>query len=71
VSSIAKRDLQKKLELKLERLKKTLELGYELKVKWILGNSNKLKAEGCIEILNNYEGKQILFRRNKAFNVKK
>jgi hypothetical protein len=39
------RDFQRKLEMELERLKRKLSLGYELKVRWIPDNDNKLSGE--------------------------
>lgn len=42
---IAKFDFQKELEAELERLKKILKLGYELKVKWIPNNNSRISGE--------------------------
>ena len=36
---IARYDFQRELEAELERLKKILKLGYELKVRWIPSNN--------------------------------
>lgn len=41
----AKYDLQKELETELERLKRILKLGYELKVRWIPNNNSKISGE--------------------------
>jgi len=38
-------DLQTKLDSELERLKKILKLGYELKVRWIPNSNSKLSGE--------------------------
>jgi len=37
--------LQRKLEGELERLKRILELGYELRVRWIPNNNSKISEE--------------------------
>ena len=42
---IAKYDLQKELEVELERLKKILQLGYELKVRWIPNNNSSVSGQ--------------------------
>ena len=42
---IAKYDLQKELEVELERLKKILQLGYELKVRWIPNCNSNVSGE--------------------------
>lgn len=42
---IAKNDFRKELEAELERLKKILKLGYELKVRWIPNNNSKISGE--------------------------
>ena len=42
---IAKHDFQKELEAELERLKKILKLGYELKVRWIPNNNSRISGE--------------------------
>jgi len=50
-----KYDLQRKLEQELERLKKVLKLGYELKVRWIPNDDSKLSGEVKGEIIYIYE----------------
>lgn len=42
---IAKHDIQTELEEELERLRKILRLGYELKVRWIPNNNSKISGE--------------------------
>jgi len=48
-------NLQRKLEAKLERLKKILKLGYELKVRWTLNNNSKLSGEVKAETIYIYD----------------
>lgn len=38
-------DLQERLEVELERLKRILKMGYELKVLWIPNNNSKISGE--------------------------
>jgi len=45
VKQIVQSRLQNILERELERLKHTLQMGYELKVVWIPGNDSKLAGE--------------------------
>ncbi|MEM3502096.1 MAG: hypothetical protein QXH16_06840 [Candidatus Bathyarchaeia archaeon] len=45
MSVIVKCDLQRKLESDLERLKRKLCMGYELKVKWIPNGNEELSGE--------------------------
>lgn len=42
---IAKYGFQKEFETELERLKKILKLGYELKVRWIPNSNSKISGE--------------------------
>jgi len=42
---IAKYDLQRELEAELERLKKILQLGYELKVRWIPNSNSNVSGK--------------------------
>lgn len=42
---IAKYDLQKELETELERLKRIMKLGYELKVRCIPNNNSRISGE--------------------------
>ena len=37
--------MEKELEAELERLKKILKLGYELKVRWIPNNNSRISGE--------------------------
>jgi len=53
-------DLQKKLEAELERLKKILKLGYELKVRWIPNNNSKLSGEVKGETIYIYDEEEEL-----------
>jgi len=39
------RSFQRKLETELERLKRILKLGYELKVRWVPNNNSKILGE--------------------------
>lgn len=55
MAAVLKHDLQNKLERELERLKRTLKIGYELKVKWITNNNSKLSGEVKGEIIYIYE----------------
>ncbi|MCP8313768.1 MAG: hypothetical protein H3Z53_05285 [archaeon] len=45
MTTTLKYDVQKKLEAELERLKRILQVGYELKVRWIPNGSKKLSGE--------------------------
>ncbi|MEM2914591.1 MAG: hypothetical protein QXH91_04235 [Candidatus Bathyarchaeia archaeon] len=45
MTTALKYDIQKKLENELERLKRILQMGYELKVRWIPNGSDKLSGE--------------------------
>jgi len=47
--------LERKLENELERLKKKLRLGYELKVKWIPDNGNRLSGEVKGDVIYVYD----------------
>lgn len=42
MTTALKYDVQKKLENELERLKRILQMGYELKVRWIPNGSEKV-----------------------------
>jgi len=52
---IAKHDFQRELEAELERLKKILKLGYELKVRWIPNNNSNLSGEAKGETIFVYD----------------
>jgi len=45
MTTALKYDIQKKLEAELERLKKTLQMGCELKVRWIPNGNEELSGE--------------------------
>ena len=45
MTTALKYDIQKKLESELERLKRILQMGYELKVRWIPNSNKKLSGE--------------------------
>ncbi|MEM4650104.1 MAG: hypothetical protein QXP78_05515, partial [Candidatus Bathyarchaeia archaeon] len=51
----SKYNLQKKLEFELNKLKKKLELGYELKVEWVPCDNGKLAGEVKNNIIYVYE----------------
>ncbi|MEM3368493.1 MAG: hypothetical protein QW193_01180 [Nitrososphaerales archaeon] len=45
MTTALKQDIQRKLENELERLKRILQMGYELKVRWIPNGNDKLSGE--------------------------
>jgi len=51
-------NIQKKLEVELERLKRILQMGYELKVRWIPNGSEKLSGEVRGDFILIYEEKE-------------
>jgi len=56
--SVARLELQEKLEAGLESLKQTLSLGYELSVKWVPNSGGKLAGEvkkNCIHVYEKTE----------------
>jgi hypothetical protein len=56
MSVVARCDLQKRLESELERLKRKLGLGYELKVVWLPNNNSNLSGEVRGETIYIYDG---------------
>jgi hypothetical protein len=56
MSVVARCDLQKRLESELERLKRRLGLGYELKVVWLPNNNSNLSGEVRGETIYIYDG---------------
>lgn len=53
MTAITKHSCQRELEVELERLKRILKLGYELKVRWVPNNSLKISGEvkgNCIYV---------------------
>jgi hypothetical protein len=57
-ASIIELGLEGKLESALERLKQTLNLGYELQVKWVPNGDSKLSGEVKDECIYIYEEKE-------------
>ena len=55
MTETTKRDLQKKLEGELKKLKENTEMSYELTVKWLPGSSEKLSGEVKGDIIYIYE----------------
>jgi len=55
MTSRVQHNLQRKLEAKLEQLKKILKLGYELKVRWTPNNTSKLSGEVKAETIHIYD----------------
>jgi hypothetical protein len=55
VTVVTKCDLQNRLESELERLKRKLKLGYELKVRWIPNGSEKLVGEVKGDVIYVYD----------------
>jgi len=43
--TVSKNDIQHKLEAELDRLKRVLRLGYELRAKWVPSNNSKISGE--------------------------
>jgi hypothetical protein len=55
MTETTKHNLQKKLDKELGRLKRIMEMSYELKVKWLPGSSEKLSGEVKGGIIYIYE----------------
>lgn len=60
VSTTTAFNLQERLEEELERLKRVLKMGYELKVRWIPNNNSKLSGEVKVETIYIYDEEEEL-----------
>lgn len=71
ISSVGGLDLEEKLLSLLESLKQTLNLGYELQVKWVPSGDDKLSGElrgDCIYIYEETEKEALSTLRHEFFD---